>query len=170
MITKPEISHRAAQPYAAIRMQVAIPFGELLVPAWDKVYGWLAAQGVAGGASIIRYLTTDMSTKLDIEVGALIDKLIPGNEEIITGTIPAGQFATLLYTGPYEGDGVYQANVAIVEWARQNNVVWKTTHIDGVEWWDARLEIYLSDPDKEHDPEKYQTELAFQVEEKQSSQ
>ena len=104
-----------------------------------------------------------MSRKLDIEVGFFIDQPLPGDGEIITGTLPAGRYATLRHTGPYKGNGVYKANVAIIEWAKENHVVWKTELIDGVEWWDARLEIYLTDPAKEKDTKQYQTELAFRV-------
>jgi effector-binding domain-containing protein len=163
MITMPEIKYRTAQPYAAVRLQAPIPFGKLLQPAWEKVQSWLAGQGIANGPAIIRYLTTDMSSKLDIEVGFFIAQAIPGSGDIVTGVLPAGQFATLRYTGPYKGKGIYKANVAVIEWAKANKVAWKTTQIDGVDWWDARLEIYLSDPAKEKDPKKYVTELAFQV-------
>lgn len=163
MNSEPKIEQRSAQPYAAVRLQVPIPFGKYLQPAWAKVQKWIAAQGLENGPSIIRYLTTDMSTKLDIEVGFFVDQVVPGSPEIVTGIIPAGRYATLLYTGSYKGKGVYKANVAIVEWAKMNGVVWKQVHQDGVEWWDARLEIYLTDPDLEKDPKKFQTLLAFQV-------
>ena len=163
MISKPKIETREAVHYAAIRMQVPIPFGKYLQPAWSKVHRWLAGQGWTDGLTIIRYLTTDMSKKLDIEVGFFADQVYPSSDEVNTGTIPAGQYATLLYTGSYKGQGVYKANVAIIEWAKENHVVWKTSNVDGVEWWNARLEIYLTDPEKETDPKKFQTELAFRV-------
>ena len=163
MNSEPKIETRSEQPYAAVRLQVPIPFGQYLQPAWARVDKWLAGQGLKSGPSIIRYLTTDMSTKLDIEVGFFIDQYVPGSAEIVTGVLPAGPYATLIYTGPYEGDGVYKANVAIVEWAKANGIVWKLENKDGVEWWDARLEIYWSDPDIDKDPNQYRTELAFMV-------
>jgi len=163
MNSKPKIEERKAQPYAAIRMQVPIPFGKYLQPAWSKVHGWLAGQGISHGPSIIRYLTTDMATKLDIEVGFALEWEIAGGEGILTGMLPAGQYATLVYTGSYRGKGVYKANVAIIEWAQETGVTWKTSKRDGVEWWDSRVEWYLTDPDLESDPKKYKTELAFMV-------
>ncbi len=163
MLTQPEIKYRPAQPYAAVPVRAPIPFGKFLRPAYAKVESWMAAQGLASGPAIIRYLTTDMSKELDMEVGFFIDKQIPGSGNVVTGTLPAGMYACLQYTGSYKGKGVYKANVAILEWARENQVVWKTKSIDGVEWWDARLEIYLTDPASEKDPSKYKTELAFQV-------
>jgi effector-binding domain-containing protein len=159
----PKLEKRLAQPYAAVRMQVPIPFGKFLQPAWSKVNTWLADQGLSHGPAIIRYLTTDMSKELDIEVGFAIDHFITGDDGILTDILPAGKYATLLYIGPYRGKGVYQANVAIIEWAKTNGVTWKTSTKKGVEGWASRVEWYFSDPAVEHDPKKYKTELTFMV-------
>jgi effector-binding domain-containing protein len=144
-------------------MQLPIPFGKFLKPAWSKVDQWLAEQGISHGPAIIRYLTTEMSKELDIDVGFAIDKPIPGGEGVMTDILPAGRYATLLYTGPYKGKGVYKANEAIIEWAKTNGIAWKTAISDGVEWWDSRVEWYLSDLKTEPDSQKYQTELTFMV-------
>ena len=75
---KPTIEQRVAHPYAAVRLQVPFPIGKFLQPAWSKVNNWLAKQGISHGPAIIRYLTTDMSTNLDIEVGFVTDVQLPG--------------------------------------------------------------------------------------------
>lgn len=161
MNSNPITEHREAQPYAAVRMQVAIPFGKFLQPAWSKVHNWLTEQGLSHGPAIIRYLTTDMSTKLDIDVGFVIERAIPGADRVMTDVLPAGQYATLLYTGAYKGKGIFKANGTLIEWVKENAAVWKISTIDGVEWWDSRVEWYLSDPDTEPDPHNYQTKLTF---------
>jgi len=164
VLTKPKLEERPGQPYAAIRMAVPIPFGKYLQPAWGEVNQWLAGQGVdLTGPAIIRYLTTDMSTKLDIEVGFAIDQPLPGDERVVVDILPAGRYATLLYTGSYKGKGIYKATVALLDWAQENQIVWNTSVKNGVEWWNGRTEFYLTDPDRESDPKKFQTELAFLV-------
>jgi len=164
MLSEPKLEQRPAQPYVAIRTAVAIPFGKHLPPLWAKVSQWLAGQGVTDfGPAIIRYLTTDMSKKLDIDVGFLINQPQKADKHIIADELPAGRYATLLYTGPYRGNGVYKANVALIGWAQEHKIIWNTTNRDGVEWWNGRAEIYLTDPDKEKNTRKYQTELAFLV-------
>jgi len=163
MNSEPRIEQRGAHPYAAIRMQVPIPFGKYLQPAWSRVEVWLAARHKTHGPAIIRYLTTDMSTTLDIDVGFIIRRAIPGGDGILTGTLPAGRYATLTYTGSYRGKCVYRANVALIGWAETNGVVWKTSQVDGAEWWDSRVEWYLNDPKTDPHPEKYKTELTFKV-------
>lgn len=163
MISEPRIEIRAAHPYVAVRMRVTIPFGEYLQPAWTKIHHWLTRRGISHGPAIIRYLTTEMSGELDIDVGYVVDQAMRGDDGIIADTLPGGQYATLRYTGPYAGPGVYEANVALVEWAKANGIIWKTSEVDGADWWAGRVEWYLSDPETEPDPEKYQTELTFMV-------
>jgi effector-binding domain-containing protein len=160
MITEPKLEQRNKQHYAVIRVQVPIPFGHLLQPLWEEVSGWLTSMGmVPGGAPIIRYLTTDMDRKLDIEVGFPTAIAVPGNERISVILLPAGRYAVTVHSGPY--DDLVAATAELLDWAKKNNVTWKTSIIDGVEWWDARIESYITDPTEETDPQKWQTELAF---------
>jgi effector-binding domain-containing protein len=164
MITEPKIERRKEQNYVAIRMSVPIPFGKYLQPAWDEVYDWLKSRDrKPSDPSIIRYLTTDMSKELDIDVGFTVDKAVKGNDHITADVLPAGKYATLVYTGPYKGKGVFKATVALLEWAQQNKIKWDTSTKKGVEWWNGRTEFYFSDPATEKDPKKFKTELAFLV-------
>ena len=167
MITEPKIERRKKQNYVAIRMAVPIPFGKYLQPAWNEVYDWMTHNKIQpSGPAIIRYLTTDMSKELDIDVGFTVDKAVKGNGRIIADSLPAGRYATLLYTGPYKGKGIYKATVALLEWAKENKIKWDTSKKKGVEWWNGRTEFYFSDPATEKDTKKFKTELAFLVKSK----
>ena len=164
MLTKPKLETRQVQHYTAIRMAVPIPFGKYLQPSWNEVNRWLLDREITSpGPAIIRYLTTDMSKKLDIDVGFIVDRAVSGNERIIADVLPAGQYATLLYTGSYKGKGIFKATVALLDWAKENNIVWNTSTKNNAEWWNGRVEFYLTDPENEPDTKKYQTELAFLV-------
>lgn len=164
--TEPRLERRPEMHYAALRLQVGIPFGELIPPAHDEVLAWLTQKGVQpAGAPFIRYLTTDMSRKLDIEVGWPVAAPLSGDQRMATGTIPAGLFAVMLYTGPYSGNGLYNATTALLEWAEQNGIHWKNPMIDGVETWAARFEHYLTEPAEVPDENQWETELAFMTEE-----
>jgi Transcriptional regulator, effector-binding domain/component len=164
MITEPQIERRKKQNYVAIRMAVPIPFDKYLQPAWDEVYDWLKSKDIKpSGPAIIRYLTTDMSKALDIDVGFTVDKAVKGDDRITSDFLPAGRYATLLYTGPYKGKGIFNATVTLLEWAKENKITWNTSKKKGVEWWNGRTEFYFSDPATEKDPKKFKTELAFLV-------
>jgi len=66
-----------------------------LLPAlWKEVFAWLATKGIApAGAPFIRYLTTDMARKLDLEVGVPVAAAVPGDGRISAGVFPAGPYA-----------------------------------------------------------------------------
>ena len=164
MITEPSIEPRKRQNYLAIRMAVPIPFGKYLQPAWNEVYEWMLRREIEpSGPAIIRYLTTDMSSELDIDVGFTVDRARKSDDRITADFLPAGRYATLLYSGPYKGKGIFRATVALLDWAGTNKVKWDTTRKKGVEWWNGRVEFYLSDPAVEKDPKQFRTELAFKV-------
>jgi len=167
MINEPKIKRRKKQYYVARRMAVPIPFGKYLQPAWDEVYDWMTSREIKpSGPAIIRYLTTDMSKELDIDVGFTVEKAVKGNDRITADFLPAGHYATLLYTGPYRGKGIFKATVTLLEWAKENKFKWDITRKKGVEWWNGRAEVYFSDPAVEKDPETFKTELAFLVADK----
>jgi effector-binding domain-containing protein len=162
MIAQPKLENRPAQHYAVIHVQEPIPFGKIVQPLHQEVNAWLAAKGLApSGAPIIRYVTTDMANKLDLEIGWPVAVPVSGDGRVIGITLPAGRYATLMYTGPYAGKGLYDATVALLEWAEKNNIPWRKSVIDNVEHWEARFESYITDPAQEPDPQKWQTELVF---------
>jgi effector-binding domain-containing protein len=168
MIIKPKLNYRKEQPYAAIRTQVPIPFGKYLPPLWQEVQAWMKSSAISpSGPPFIRYLTTDMSKKLDIEVGFPVAAAFAagsaGSGRISAGVIPAGNYAVMVYTGSYRGKGLYKATVALLEWAKENAIRWDISLVDQTEWWGGRVEWYLTDPQEEPDPKKWQTELAFRV-------
>jgi effector-binding domain-containing protein len=165
MITSPQLEKRPSQRYAAIRAAVPIPFGKYIQPLWNEVSQWLKEKEVQPGPAIIRYLTTDMSARLDIDVGFAIDTVLPDEGRVFTEELPGGQYATMLYTGPYKGKGLYKATVVLLDWAKESGVRWATTEKNGKEWWNGRAEFYFSDTAKGTDSKKYKAELAFLTQE-----
>ena len=162
--TDPVIQPRPSAYYAGLRMRVPMQFEHLLPASWDKAAEWLISQGVSDfGPAIIRYHTTDMERLLEIDVAFITPTLLPAADGIVTGELPAGEYACLTHTGPYDDDGVYLANVKIVEWAKANHIRWDVEQRNGEEWWASRVEWYLSDPARDADPQTYRTELTFKV-------
>jgi effector-binding domain-containing protein len=76
--------------------------------------------------------------------------------QVLTGTLPAGRFATLTLTGPF--DGLYEANAKLGEWLEQQGIEPQGGPYDA-----AHLEIYETDPAVEPDPNKWVTEVAFRL-------
>ena len=129
---------------------------------WGEANAFLVGKELTpSGPAFIRYLTTDMDKKLDIEVGFPVASIVDGNDRITTGVFPEGQYAVFVYFGHY--DNLVAVTGEFLAWAEKNKITWQTTKKDGVEWRAGRIEWYPTDPDTEPDPQKWQTELAFLV-------
>jgi effector-binding domain-containing protein len=97
--------------------------GVLLPPLWGEVYGWLANKGLKpGGAPLWRYRVIDMAAKLEIDVGVPVVTPVTGDDRITADTLPVGRYATIVYTGPYEG--LMQATADLLAWAQNKGIVW----------------------------------------------
>ena len=64
------------------------------------------------------------------------------------------------YTGSDVG---IEANAALLDWGAENGLVWDTWTAENGDEFGARLESFLTDPDKEPDPAKWETEVAIRV-------
>ncbi|MBI1881241.1 MAG: GyrI-like domain-containing protein [Chloroflexi bacterium] len=122
-IMEPKLAHRDEQPYVAIRSQVTMPeLGTVLPPLIEEVFGWLASKGVEpAGAPFWRYLVIDMEAKLEIDVAVPMATAVTGEGRIIADVLPAGRYAVLVHTGPYEG--LFDATVALLAWAQEKGLV-----------------------------------------------
>lgn len=165
MITEPKLEQRGEQPYVAIRSRVKMNEIASLPPLWGEVFGWLASKGIAPtGAPFWMYRIVDMEDKLEIDTAVPVATPVEGDGRVIAGMIPAGRYATLIYTGPYEGDGLMNATRDLLAWADEKGIVWDKWQSGATgEGWRARIEHYITDPAEEPDPQKWQTELAFKL-------
>jgi effector-binding domain-containing protein len=165
MLTEPAIVDRRAQPYAAVRASVSMEGGEFaafLDEAWPAVFARLGSLGVEpAGPPFIRYHIINMQTKLQIEVGVPVSTAIDGDGRVKPGIVPAGRFATLTYTGHY--DGLMGANEALQLWAEDQGLRWDMRESPDGEEWGARLELYLTDPEAEPNPDNWRTEVAYRL-------
>jgi effector-binding domain-containing protein len=110
---------------------------------------------------LIRYRMIDMTGELKIELGVPVGVPVTASGRIQPGVLPQGRYAVLRHTGPY--DGLVASNAALQEWAHEHEVEfdsWVT--VDGTAW-RGRAEHYLTDPSKEPDPTKWETDVAYLI-------
>jgi effector-binding domain-containing protein len=156
-LTKPKIIERAGTPYAAVAAEVRIPFGEAIGPLMDEAAGYLDSAGVRDfGPAVFKYDVIDMP-RLEMELGFVTREPVAGNDRVKSGVLPAGTYATVTYTGPY--DGLMDATALLIGWARQEEVEWDSTPGPGGERFVSRFEIYNNGPMDEPDPNKFETEI-----------
>jgi effector-binding domain-containing protein len=100
---------------------------------WPEVFGWLATLGEPpAGAPFIRYLeiAADLG-RYDIEVGIPVGKALAGEGRIGAGVFPAGRYAAVVHTGPF--DGLVAASHELHAWVEANNMrVNETETADGI--------------------------------------
>lgn len=71
---------------------------------FPELFGWLAEHGMApAGPPFIRYHVTGAGGELDIELGVPADVTADGGTRVRPGVLPAGRYAVLRHTGPYDG-------------------------------------------------------------------
>lgn len=163
MISEPQVADRVAQPYVAIQVHVTMQeLGAVLPALHPQVFGWLGARGIApAGPPFWKYNVVDMERQLEVEVGVPVAALVPGDERVIAGVLPAGRYATLWYTG--HPAGLAGPTATLLEWAAAQDLTWDITRTDEGDRWGARLEIYETDPAEEPDLNKWETQLAFRL-------
>jgi effector-binding domain-containing protein len=158
----PEITHRAAQPYAGISTWVTMSALGSVADRIPEIFGWLGARGITPvGPPFFRYLVVDMERQLLVEAGVPVASAVEDDGDIRGGILPAGRFAVMTHTGAPET--LLTANAALLDWAEAGGLTWDVSQTDAGEKWGCRLESYLTDPGDQPDTGKWQTELAFRL-------
>lgn len=161
MITKPKLEDRDAQHYVGIRTPVPMQALKKVIPKLlGEVFTWLDQRGEAPvGAPFIRYHVINMAGNLDVELGVPVATALPGDDRVSPGVIPAGRYATLVYSGV---TGI-KGNKALLDWAVKNDIRWDRWDDENGDAFRARVEYFLTDPAEEPDKKKWETEVAIRL-------
>lgn len=158
--TEIQVNERPAQPTLGIRVQT--PFGgmfKVVDQLRKELHTWLKQQNVtSSGPFFLRYHVIDMEGDMDIEYGVLGVDGIPGDGRVTTGVIPAGCYASLVYTG----SGL-QGNRKLIEWAKTNDIAWDRWDDPKGDGFRSRTETYLTDPKTEPRKTKWEIEVAIKL-------
>ena len=161
MREEPKLQQRREQPYVAIGTKATLQEMPSVMPQLlPKVFAWLAERGAKpAGPPFMRYLVIDMERELEVEVGVPVARPLTGDDRVRAGTLPAGRYATLVHTG----QDLVTANAALQRWAREKGIGFQTSMTPKGSAWKSRVEFYLTDPAKEPDRDRWQTEIAYLV-------
>jgi effector-binding domain-containing protein len=156
----PEITQRAAQPYAGISAWVTMATIGAVAHRIPEILGWLGARSITpAGPPFFRYHIIDMKRQLQVEVGVPVASAVEDDGDIRAGTLPAGLFAVMTHTGT--PDTLMAATAELLDWAQARGLAFDVSRTDEGENWGCRLEFYLTNPAEQPDTSKWQTELAF---------
>lgn len=161
-ITEPKLENRSEQHYVGIRSRVSLQDLPIVIPQYlDEVAAWLEQQGVKpDGPPLMRYHVIDMATKLDITFGWPVAAPLRGNDRIVAEVLPAGRYASLIYTGVKNG---IKGNGALIEWAQSQGIQWDRWDDANGDAFGGRVEYMLDGPEDDPDPANWKTEVAIKV-------
>lgn len=160
MIGDPKIDYREEKHYVGIR--TVAPFKGMFAVV-DKLFKelrvWVKQQRVAdGGPFFLRYHVIDMNGPMDIEAGFIVPAPLPGDERVKPGLLPAGNYATLIYTG----SGM-AGNKALITWAKANGYAWDRWDDPAGDGFRCRYEAYLTDYRVEPRKKRWEIDLAIKI-------
>jgi effector-binding domain-containing protein len=165
MITEPTQQVRSEQPYIGIRTRVQMRNLPVTAPPlFLELLTWLEKQDITPcGAGFFRYLVMDRNEQMTLDVGFPVTHPIAGDGRIQAGTLPAGRYGSLIYTGTYAS--LAEVTDTLLDWGEKNGIQWQTSE-DGMAW-GARIEFYLNAESENNTPNS-KTEVAILIAENNS--
>lgn len=162
LTTEPKIEERGEQPYVGIRTRVpAHKLSSVIPQLIDETEAWLGEQGAApSGAPFIRYHIINMERTMDVEIGWPVESALRGDKRVAAGIIPAGRYASLVYTDATKG---IEGNRVLIEWASANGIEWDAWDTADGHAFRSRVEYFLDGPDDDPDPANWRTEVAIMM-------
>lgn len=163
--TEPKLDERTDQPTVGIRTQASMnELGSIIPQLNGEVFTWLEKRGVApSGPPFIRYHVINMPGMMDIELGWPVAQAMSGDERVSASALPAGRYASLIYTGIENGIG---GNGALLDWGAEQGLVWDTFASDKGDGFGARYESFLTGPEDNPNPANWDTEVAIRLADK----
>lgn len=164
--TEPTVADRPVTPFVGTTTGVTLTTFAEIADRIPVLIGALISHGITPtGAPFFRYLEIkgdSMTVQVGVPVptgAALPEHVVPFPAE--SGELPAGRYAELTHVGRY--DGLLGATERLLAWSHDQDLPLDTDTVDGVEQWAARVEIYLTDPRVETDPNRFETVVAIKL-------
>ena len=154
MTGTPHVEERTEKWCVYIPVSASLNEWGRVVSLMPEVKGWVRDRGLAATSGpFFRILGVGGHDEpFDIQVGVAVGQPAEGDGRVLAGSMPEGRYAVLMHVGhPHE---IGRSHAAMAEWASNAGAVWDET---------ARFETYVTDPEKEPDSSKWETELAYRL-------
>ena len=161
-MTTPKVDERPDQHYMGIRTRTTMEnFADVIPRLNGEVFDWLAQHGIApAGPPLCRYYVIDMPGNLDVELGVPVATMIAGDERVRPNVMPAGRYASLVYTGVQNG---IAGNAALLAWGVEQGLAWDQWETSQGDAFGGRVEYFLTGPENDPDPAQWDTEVAIRL-------
>jgi effector-binding domain-containing protein len=161
--TEPKIDTRPDQHYAGIRTELAqSEMGSDVIPKLiGEVFGWLNQNGIEpDGIPFMRFHIINMPGQMHIEIGVPVAAPIKGDGRVNPGVLPAGRYASLIYTDVTKGE---EGNGVLMNWAKEQGIEWDAWDDPKGHAFRSRYEIFIDGPQEDPDPTNWRTEVAIKL-------
>jgi len=163
MLTLPKTENRPAQPYIYVPFTVTMQ--QMQKPAnegFPQVFAHLEKHGLKPvGEAFYNYRRINMAETLDVEAGIAVEALGPEEGNVRNGTLPAGNFIGLSWTG--HPDQLITVTGMLIGWVNLTQQKFDVEEKPDGDHFACRLEIYESDPGEVPDMNDWVTTLAFKL-------
>ncbi|MBN9334095.1 GyrI-like domain-containing protein [Devosia sp.] len=163
MLTLPKTEKRKTQPY--VYVPFTLTMRQMQKPAregFPLLFAHLGKHGLKPvGAPFYNYRRIDMADTLDVEAGIAVEALGPEEGKVRNGTLPAGNFLGLSWTG--HPDKLITVTGMLIGWANLRQQKFDVVEKPDGDHFACRLEIYESDPDEVPNMDDWVTTLAFKL-------
>lgn len=163
MLTLPTTETRKAQAYVYVPFTVTMQ--QMQKPAQEGfplVFDYLTKHGLKPvGAAFYNYRRINMADTLDVEAGIAVEAPGPEEGRVKNGTLPAGTFVGLSWTG--HPDKLMTVTGMLIGWLKETQQTLDVEEKADGDHFACRLEIYESDPDEVPNMEDWVTTLAFKL-------
>lgn len=147
---EPRIVHTVEQPTAVVHEKVPMAsLTDFFSRAFNTVMAAAQAQGVQlAGPPFALYRGMPAET-VDVEAGFPVNDGFSETEEVANGTLPESEAFEAIHLGPYDTLG------------NTYGAIQERMRAEGLTPSDTMWEYYLSDPESEPDPTKWQTRVVW---------
>lgn len=162
MLSKPEIVERAEVHYLAVPVETAqADIARIAPDEIRKLFATLGKAGVApAGPMMFRYHSMD-GGRMSLDIAVPVAETEFGADGLVSGSLPAGRYASIEYRGGYEG--LYKANAVLREWMEAEGHHAMPVETNGRRNVAGWAEIYRAGPEIDPDPETWVTEIVIKV-------
>jgi hypothetical protein len=159
-IGKPKIDTRPEQIYMGIR--TTAPFkgmSKVEDMLRKEVNAWINDNKIAtAGRPFLRLHVVDMRGTMDLSYGIPVYEALPGNGKIQSDVLPAGRYASLIYSG-----GGISGNRVLIEWVHANGMEFDRWDSAQGDHFRSRFESFLTDPKVEPRKSRWEIEVAIKL-------
>lgn len=157
----PELVTQSAQWSVVVPVEASLKEWNKTIETIPRVVGWIEANGVEPASPLFyRYRRMgDLERPFAVEIGFAMHERIEPDGDLIASEMEGGTYLTYLHQG--HPDQLFQTNQEIEEWAARNAIDFDVTKSGDTEIWKGRYEFFLTNPDDEPDPNKWEIKLAW---------